>query len=336
MPEQCPIWGTECECVTQDENSIIVADSPRAAGSYELDNDAGDELVNLTEDAKARLTTMLVRQRQLGDDYPRVNKAIINRARSARISPLQERLDGLMLFLIGRSPKVGCPVSIGRPDQPRENLENYQFALAHSESTDFQEISYLADSLHSQGLITKKGIDLRNQSGQLRIDFGFLCTVTIRGYSVMEQRRTEVKADQCFVALWFDQETDVLYDNAIAPAVRAAGYQPIRIDRQTNYLGKIDDQIVAEIRRSRFVVADFTHDERGARGSVYYEAGFAQGLDIPVIFTCRDDQLNEQHFDTNHFLHLSWPRGHAEALIEPLKNRILANLGAGPHAGGGE
>ena len=59
------------------------------------------------------------------------------------------------------------------------------------------------------------------------------------------------------------------------------------------------------------------------------EVGFAQGLDLPVIFTCRDDQLGDLHFDTSHFLHLSWPRGHAEALIEPLKNRILRNIGEG-------
>ena len=84
------------------------------------------------------------------------------------------------------------------------------------------------------------------------------------------------------------------------------------------------------------MIADFTHGDEGVRGSVYYEVGFAQGLDIPVIFTCRDDQLDDLHFDTNHFLHLSWPRGHAEALIEPVKNRILANIGEGPHTGGSE
>ena len=67
--------------------------------------------------------------------------------------------------------------------------------------------------------------------------------------------------------------------------------------------------IIAEIRRSNtFVITDFTQLTNfiGARGSVYYEAGFAHGLDIPVIFTCRNDQIDDLHFDTNHFLHLSW------------------------------
>lgn len=37
---------------------------------------------------------------------------------------------------------------------------------------------------------------------------------------------------------------------------------------------KIDDEIIGEIRRSAFIVADFT----GHRGGVYFEAGFAMGL----------------------------------------------------------
>ena len=162
---------------------------------------------------------------------------------------------------------------------------------------------------------------------------GFLCRVTATGYSVVESLQAEGTSDQCFVALWFNEKTDALYD--IVPSSlqsEAAGYKPLRIDRQLNFLGKIDDQIIAEIRRSKFVIADFTHDERGARGSVYYEAGFAHGLDIPVIFTCRNDQIDDLHFDTNHFLHLTWSTDAPEELIEPLRSRIAANIGVGPHA----
>ena len=154
--------------------------------------------------------------------------------------------------------------------------------------------------------------------------------VTASGYTEIERRKADRKTDQCFIAMWFNEKTNSLYDNAIEPAVRAAGYRPIRIDRQTGFLGKIDDQIVAEIRRSRFVIADFTHDRNGARRSVYYEAGFAHGLGIPVIFTCRADQIDDLHFDTNHFLHLPWPDDSPAELMEALRNRITANIGQGP------
>ena len=116
--------------------------------------------------------------------------------------------------------------------------------------------------------------------------------------------------------------------NGIKPAIVDAGYEPVRIDRQ-EFLGKIDDEIVAEIRKSRFVVADFTTTRKsGARGGVYYEAGFAHGLDIPAILTCHQDCMNDVHFDTNHFNHLVWAT--PEDMRTKLKNRIEAVLGHGP------
>ena len=65
--------------------------------------------------------------------------------------------------------------------------------------------------------------------------------------------------------------------------IEDAGYEAVRIDEK-EHTNKIDDEIIAEIRRSRFVVADFTQGKDGARGGVYYEAGFAHGLGIEVIF----------------------------------------------------
>ena len=79
----------------------------------------------------------------------------------------------------------------------------------------------------------------------------------------------------------------------------------MRIDSK-EHSNKIDDEIIAEIRRSRFVVADFTSEEDKPRGGVYYEAGFAMGLNIPVIWTCRADMIGNVHFDTRQFNHITW------------------------------
>ena len=82
-------------------------------------------------------------------------------------------------------------------------------------------------------------------------------------------------------------------------------------------------------KRSRFVVADFTQGEDGARGSVYYEAGFAHGLGIEVIFACREDALQNVHFDTRQYNHIVWET--PEELRERLAARISAVIGDGPH-----
>ena len=69
--------------------------------------------------------------------------------------------------------------------------------------------------------------------------------------------------------------------------------------------------------------------ETRARGGVYYEAGFAHGLNIPVIFSCRKDLIKKIHFDTRQYNHIEWTE--PEELREKLKNRIAAQIGDGPN-----
>src|SRR5207253_2064966 len=98
-----------------------------------------------------------------------------------------------------------------------------------------------------------------------------------------------------FVAMWFDNSMEAAYSEGIAPAISTAGYQPYRM-KDVEHNNKICDEILAEIRKSRFVVAEFT----GNRGGVYFEAGFAMGLDRPVIWVVNESDLGDVHFDTNH------------------------------------
>lgn len=139
----------------------------------------------------------------------------------------------------------------------------------------------------------------------------FDVTITPKGYErIYELGKVNPDSPQAFVAMWFPDpvknktDYDALekaYDNGFKKAIKEAGYDDRRIDRQ-EFIGKIDDEIIAEIKRSRFLVADFT----GQRGGVYYEAGFAHGLGIPVIYTCREDDKEKRHFDTRQYKHIFW------------------------------
>lgn len=115
----------------------------------------------------------------------------------------------------------------------------------------------------------------------------------------------------------------------IESAVRSTGYKPLRID-DAEYLGGVMDEILAQIRESKFVIADLTNN----RGGVYYEAGFAVGLGIPVIPTCRKDHLddgtNRVHFDVQHLNLLAWETDKLSAFGKRLENRILSVFGRGP------
>lgn len=102
--------------------------------------------------------------------------------------------------------------------------------------------------------------------------------------------------------------------NSFEKAISDAGYEPMRIDRR-EHNGKIDDQIIVEIKKSKFVVCDFT----GHRGGVYFEAGFAMGLGKPVIWCCKEDYFNDLHFDTRQYNHIKW-----ETKTNCIKNYIIA------------
>lgn len=124
--------------------------------------------------------------------------------------------------------------------------------------------------------------------------------------------------------MWFGDNMTQVYNEAIAPAIEAAGYTPVRIDK-TEHNQKIDDEIIAQIRRSKFVVADFTKH----RGGVYYEAGFAQGLGLQVIWTCREDDINDLHFDTRQYNHILWNNQELPKFKDALHFRIESILGRG-------
>ncbi len=81
--------------------------------------------------------------------------------------------------------------------------------------------------------------------------------------------------------------------------------------------GLIDNRMRVEIRNSRFVIADLTHDNRGA----YWEAGYGEGLGKPVIYLCKAEvfRAKSTHFDTSHHLTIQWDPAALNRFAEDLK-----------------
>jgi hypothetical protein len=123
-----------------------------------------------------------------------------------------------------------------------------------------------------------------------------------------------------------DPSLDPLW-HALEAGIEAAGYEPLRIDRKPD-ADKLDDEILAEIRRSKFLVADLTDQ----RQSVYLEVGFAMGLQMPVVRTCREDGLREKKlaFDQATYYCVPWKIGKESELAKPLSDQIVAKAGLGP------
>ncbi|PYK25094.1 MAG: hypothetical protein DME59_11515 [Verrucomicrobia bacterium] len=150
-------------------------------------------------------------------------------------------------------------------------------------------------------------------------------TITPRGWQEFARLQQVSSGSKIgFVAMSFVAGFKPLYDEGIEPAIRAAGYEPLRVDR-TEHNNRIDDEIIALIKRSRFVVADFSVN----RGGIYFEAGFAVGLGIPVIWLVQDNQLAEVHLDTRQYNFIIWSDNEWENLRHRLRYRIEATIGRG-------
>lgn len=155
-----------------------------------------------------------------------------------------------------------------------------------------------------------------------------------KGLKYLEESGKNLKSDQCFVAMWFNDEMQKTYSDIINPAIeQEAGYKAIKIDNK-EHVNYITDEIIKEIRRSKFMIADLT----GSRSGVYYEAGFAFGLGLPVIFTCRKDWENNiekdcgctrdgVHFDIKQRNMIFWEEDNPEEFKKALINRIGAVVG---------
>lgn len=339
---ECPIWGVDCivRPFDVDTDPHFVENSFRAGGDYEIFSNARAAIRKLDSSERARLTSFLVEQRMRGITAPRITQDEALRAKKRSPLPAHERAERLLRLLANQSSRIDEALEIFHlslsPGVASDDFDVTQLAMAWSESTTDEELDFLTDYLAGQGWIKKEDERIKDiKVGLVALTSElYSFRVEVPGYSRIEEIITNPDSSQCFVAMWFDDSMNEVYEKGFIPAIEAAGYTPLRIDKDPGVIGKIDDAIIAAIRRSRFVVADFTHGDSGARGSVYYEAGFAHGLSLPVIFTCHKDMMGKVHFDVNHFNHILWEPENPEELREQLTDRIVAAIGQGPNRNG--
>ena len=167
-----------------------------------------------------------------------------------------------------------------------------------------------------------------------RISTGFSLQLSEKGWLEAERLvRPNMDSSMGFVAMAFgstDEEKSnslSLYNDGFSKGIVSAGYTPERVGIAPHN-NKICDEIIASIRRARFLVADLTY----ARPNVYYEAGFAFGLGIPVYLTCSKEffETGEEPvgFDIRQYPVLQWSS--LADLATQLSARICSLIGQGP------
>ena len=302
--EPCAVCGVDATAQPYDQGGEprIRIDCPRC-GEFRIDPIAVHRMPK-DRVIRTQLSSWIRHHKEVGREPPLILRSadrILDLLPTYRVAEKQR----LLLGAIARrtsNPAVGAQLVLE---------EDYPLAWA----LDVQELGYLLDALSDRGLLEVTpwvDNDDRQHAG---------CRITASGWDYLDERATdETSSRKVFVAMWFDARMDAAWLRGIEPTLSRLGYDAVRVDK-VEHLDRIDAKIQADIKESRFVVADVT----GQRQGVYFEAGYAMGLGLPVVWCVHEDELQRVHFDTRQFNHIVW--ADAEDLGEQLAARVVAVIG---------
>lgn len=100
---------------------------------------------------------------------------------------------------------------------------------------------------------------------------------------------------KCFIIQPFADEYKKRCDETYKPAIEKAGLEPYRIDEHYSATKMMIQSIKEEIEKSAVCLADITEKNP----NVWYEVGFADGHDIPVVLICDSCKRKNLPFDVN-------------------------------------
>lgn len=335
-PIRCPIWHTKCK-VSAAGGDYNRYDSWRAGGKYEITGSGEREVYywdyNKRDQQRASLSQSILEANINGGILRLTTAELSDKSTLLRKRTYRENFDLLMRAIAQNHPGFGEEFFEEGPidtDVPWE----YAIAIGWPER----------DADRRLLMEVNEYVRFGQRQGLIRVE-GFSSILTFEGHEYVENMGLSGNsADTIFVAMWFGSErTNRFFNETVRPAVIGAGYKCVRID-QEQHNDRIDERILAEIRKSRAVIADITcglakpiktwsrSEEVGApRGGVYFEAGFAAGLGIPIIWTLDQsiaDVENVVHFDSRQYNQIRWGEDF-EAARDLLQSRIIATLGKG-------
>jgi hypothetical protein len=321
--QPCPLWGGGR--VTDQLSDSIGIDNIRAGGAYEITRPAIAMIAQKrTVALAAKLTTWIINQHRSGVLRPVIDTDVVDRVEKQPRLNVAEQLNRFfeMLLFLGARADFLLKLTGGDDEKIRNDVPMLASWL---ECETDQERRGL------QALLYQSEFVAGHINGELRLTPAGI-------FRLVELQRSGIASWQAFVAIWPDPSMDDAFANGFEMAIAAAGYSCLRL-RKKQHNG-LDDETVAEIRKSTFVVADLTSEVVGAgedkksipNAAGYFAAGFALGLGLPVIWCCRSDRIAHVDFNSRQFSPVVWDN--PEDLAEKLYQRICALIGQTSNAPG--
>ena len=239
-PTTCLFCVFQLVTVPAAEGLLYCANCPRC-GSYRVsyaDNEAVKR--QLRDEDRPIFSQWIYEQNRLGTT-PTISISDVASIASRQKFGFAERVRRCILYFHERSTGPGDQIDILCPP--------LQAAL---QTFDQKYIGTIAHYLSEEKLATV-GLPGPVRQGQQRQ----MVSLTPRGSMQAEEwGQSYTLSAQGFVAMWFDNTMETAWRDGFYRAIDEAGYIPRRIDKK-EHINKICDEIIAEIRKSRFVVADF-------------------------------------------------------------------------------
>jgi nucleoside 2-deoxyribosyltransferase len=189
-------------------------------------------------------------------------------------------------------------------------IEHYHFFSKNS-----MELGFILKALISKQFIV--GGVSESSDGNISLSVPF--RITVEGFVEIEKSIYKLNSKSVFVAMSFDKSMESIR-MSIKRAIEEAGLEPILID-EVEHINYIPLEIQNKIKNSGLLVVELTTQNHGA----YFEAGYAMGLNIPIVWCCKDDDKANLHFDIRQYNNILWKN--EDELSERLKNRLVAIRG---------
>lgn len=310
--DRCPICASELPKGVRREASRVFVECLRC-GVFSISETAEDDLdwlLTKRANSRAILSHAIYKMTKGGQRVYLKTEALERIIMNVQLPRPKEQLDNFLLWLGERQPTLGTLV------------DETASAVAATGTGDEASLGFLIKQAIAHGYVAGEVVHMLGAPAQAHS-----LHLTITGWDYFEALVRGISSSRiAFMAMKFgDEQTDNVYHNRFKQAVEATGFVLKRID-EGQPAGLIDDRLRVEIRQCRFLIADLTHHNNGA----YWEAGYAEGLGKPVIYTCRkdvfDDKQKGTHFDTNHHLTVTWDPAGLDNAVAKLKATIRATL----------
>jgi nucleoside 2-deoxyribosyltransferase len=308
--QKCPVCGSPAKTNLRERsregNAVFkLTINCIRCGNFSIEESIVDFMLRFPEPAEcdfgfnaeksANASAWIFNRKQEGMSTFSIND--IEKLRSLPTPTFKEKTERFLLYIADKNPIPGQSIGFNRSEvtdvlnimaqtrideveRKKEIIKKHAELIAHVSFTDSSEFTFLFTKYFQ---IAKKYLSDPE-----------VPSITPAGWEYIEQLRARnPKSKKAFVAMWFDDNLRSVYEEYISEAVKSCGFKAERVD-YVEHNDLIIDKILSSINSSRFVIADFT----GNRAGVYYEAGYARGLNIPVIYTCNNSWFNANHSTT--------------------------------------